>query len=68
MNFGGNNQFNLSLSVSDLDQKDRSEMLATPRLLVISGYPGKLTIAEERYFPDDWTEPKIEIVNGTSYT
>lgn len=67
-NFGGNNQFNLSLSVRALDQKDRSEILATPRLLVINGYPGKLTIAEERYFPEDWTDPEIEIVNGTSYT
>ncbi len=67
-NFGGNNQFNLSLSIRALDQKDRSELLATPRLLVIAGYSGKLTIAEERYFPDDWTDPKIEIVNGTSYT
>ena len=67
-NFGGNNQFNLSLSVRALDQKDRSEMLATPRLLVVAGYPGKLTIAEERYFPDSWTDAEIEIVNGTSYT
>ena len=67
-NFGGNNQFNLSLSVRALDQKDRSEILATPRLLVVNGYPGKLTIAEERYFPDSWTDAEIEIVNGTSYT
>ena len=67
-NFGGNNQFNLSLSIRALDQKDRTEILATPRLLVIAGYPGKLTIAEERYFPDSWTDAEIEIVNGTSYT
>lgn len=67
-NFGGNNQFNLSLSIRALDQKDRSEILATPRLLVISGYQGQLIIAEERYFPNDWSDPKIEIVNGTSYT
>ena len=67
-NFGGNNQFNLSVSVRALDQKDRTEILATPRLLVIAGYPGKLTIAEERYFPDSWTDAEIEIVNGTSYT
>lgn len=67
-NFGGNNQFNLSLSVRALDQKDRSEILATPRLLVVAGYPGKLIVAEERYFPDSWTDAEIEIVNGTSYT
>lgn len=67
-NFGGDNQFNLSLSVRALDQKDRSEILATPRLLVSSGYQGKLTIAEERYFPDDYDDAEIEIVNGTSYT
>ena len=67
-NFGGNNQFNLSLSVRALDQKDRTEILATPRLLVKAGYQGKLTIAEERYFPDSWTDAEVEIVNGTSYT
>ena len=67
-NFGGDNQFNLSVSVRALDQKNRSEILATPRLLVASGYQGKLTVAEERYFPDDWSDPEVEIVNGTSYT
>lgn len=67
-NFGGNNQFNLSVSVRALDQKDRSEILATPRLLVVAGYSGKLTIAEERYFPDQWSDAEVEIVNGTSYT
>ncbi|MBQ9336022.1 MAG: hypothetical protein IJS14_01840 [Lentisphaeria bacterium] len=67
-NFGGNNQFDLTLSIRALDQKDRGEILSTPRLLVASGYSGKLTVAEERYFPDDWTDAEIEIVNGTSYT
>ena len=67
-NFGGDNQFNLYFSVRALDQKERGEILATPRLLVASGYQGKLTVAEERYFPDDWSDANVEIVNGTSYT
>ena len=67
-NFGGNNQFNLSVNIRALDQKERGEILCTPRLLVASGYQGKLTVAEERYFPDDWTDAEVEIVNGTSYT
>ena len=67
-NFGGDNQFNLSLSVRALDQKDRSEILATPRLLVASGNPGELKIVEERFFPEDYDEAEIEIINGTSYS
>ncbi len=67
-NFGGDHQFDLSLSIRALDQKDRGEILATPRLLVASGYPGTLKVAEERYFPDDWSDAEVEIVNGTSYT
>ncbi len=67
-NFGNENQFDLSLSIRAIDQKDRSEMLGAPRLLVASGYTAKLEVAEERYFPDSWTDPEVEIVNGTSYT
>ena len=66
--FGDNHQFDLAISVRALDQKDRTEILATPRLLVASGYNGKLVVAEDRYFPDDWEDPEVEIVNGTSYT
>ena len=64
-NFGGNNQFNLSLSIHALDQKDRSEILATPRLLVASGYQGKLLVSEERFFPDDYEDTDVEIENNS---
>ena len=67
-NFGGDNQLNVNLSIRALDQKDRGEILATPRLLVASGYQGKLTIGEERYFPDSWTDAEVEIINGNAYT
>jgi len=64
-NFGGSNQFNLSLSIHALDQKDRSEILATPRLLVASGYQGKLLVSEERFFPDDYDDTDVEIENNS---
>ncbi len=56
-NFGNENQFDLSLSIRAIDQKDRSEMLGAPRLLVASGYTAKLEVAEERYFPGQLDRP-----------
>ncbi|MBO5723247.1 MAG: hypothetical protein J6S58_00315, partial [Lentisphaeria bacterium] len=67
-NFGPDNALDLSVSIRALDQMDRSETIATPRLLVSSGMMGKLDVNEERFFPEDWSEAEVEIINGTSYS
>ena len=67
-NFGPDNALDLSVSIRALDQMDRTETIATPRLLVSSGMMGKLDVNEQRFFPEDWSEAEVEIINGTSYS
>ena len=67
-NFGPDNSLDLSVSIRALDQMDRTETIATPRLLVSSGMMGKLDVNEQRFFPEDWSDAEVEIINGTSYS
>lgn len=64
-NVGGDNAFNLFMTVKALDQTSRAEVLSTPKVMATTGTAATLTVAEEMYFPDSWNEPEVEVSNGT---
>ena len=68
-NVGGSKNINLFLTIRALDQSDRSEIITMPRLIATSNYQARLQIDEERSFPSDYDDPKVEISsNGNTYT
>lgn len=67
-NFGGDNIWNLFLTVYAIDQTDRSEVLSTPKIIARNGSRGMIKMAREMYFPEDWDEPEIGTSCGSSVT
>lgn len=67
-NFGGDNVWNLFLTVYALDQTSRAEVLSTPKIISGDGSPGVIKMVREMYFPDDWDEPEIGTSCGNSVT
>lgn len=67
-NFGGDNVWNLFLTVYALDQTDRSEVLSSPKIIASNGTVGSIRMVREMYFPEDWDEPQIGTSCGSSVT
>ena len=67
-NFGGDNVWNVFLTVYALDQTDRSEVLSTPKLMTKNGETGTIRMVREMYFPEDWEEPELGTSCGSSIT
>lgn len=65
-NFGGDNVWNLFLTVYAIDQTDRSEVLSSPKIIASNGSPGSIRMVREMYFPEDWDEPEIGTSCGSS--
>ena len=47
-----------------LDQADSSEILSTPRLLAMNGEQATIRMVTEKYYPDDWEEPELEVTGN----
>lgn len=63
--FGSDIQFNLSLSITALDQNERSEMISAPSVLVANKAQAVVKLTTNYYFASDWEEPEIDITSGT---
>ncbi|OGV39867.1 MAG: hypothetical protein A2020_15725 [Lentisphaerae bacterium GWF2_45_14] len=68
-NSGGDNQFNLYVSVYALDRSGRVDTLSSPKVIASSGTTATIRMVREYYFPESWNEPEISITNSAiSYT
>ena len=65
-NFGGDNSWNLYLTVNAIDRTDRSEVLSAPKVTAKSGTEATIQMVREMYFPDSWSDPETDNTNGTS--
>ena len=68
-NFGdklfGDNTVNLSLTVNALDQNDKVEAIAAPRVIATSGTESAIKMATRTYYPESWEDPEVT-VNGNT--
>ncbi len=57
----GDENFNVGLTVTAVDQNDRSEILSAPKVIATSGSPAIIRMVREEYYPDSWVEPEISV-------
>ena len=45
-----------------LDMADSTEVLSTPRVTTMNGQQATIRMVTEKYYPDDWSDPEVEIL------
>ena len=53
------NDWDISTTLHALSQSGKTETLSSPRVTTLNGYTTVIRIVTERYFPEEWSEPKI---------
>ncbi|MBO4304502.1 MAG: hypothetical protein J6A21_07950 [Lentisphaeria bacterium] len=68
-NAGGSRNVNLFLTIRAIDRSERSEVVTMPRLTTLSNHTALLKVVDERSFPDDYDDAKVEVnSNGNTFT
>ncbi|MCQ2352067.1 MAG: hypothetical protein MJ033_01135 [Victivallaceae bacterium] len=62
--FGSDNPLNISLSVYALDQNQRTENLAAPKVVTSNDVEAEVKLAKTYYFPDSWDTLEVEVETG----
>ncbi len=65
--FGDN--FTAGMMLHAMDRHSNSEVLSAPKVISKSGNEAIIRMVREEYYPENWTEPELAIINGLfSYT
>ncbi len=62
--FGSENPLNISLSVYALDQNQRTENLAAPKVVTSNDVEAEVKLVKTYYFPDSWDTLEVEVDTG----
>jgi len=58
----GNNQFNTAIRA--LSMQNNADVLSAPKVITQNGNTAIIRIVEERYFPESWEPPTVNIIGG----
>ena len=61
-----NSGLNWSAKVHALDLADSSDILSAPRVTTLANEDAVIKMVTERYYPDEWDDPTLEIISSNS--
>ena len=61
-----NTGLNWSAKVHALDLADSSDILSAPRVTTLANEDAVIKMVTERYYPDEWDDPTLEIISSNS--
>jgi len=66
--FGSDVAIDISLTVNALSQNTRTEMISAPKIIALADYPAQARLTKSYWFPDSWSDLKVETNTSDSQT
>ena len=66
--FGSDVAIDISLTINALSQNTRTEMISAPKIITLAGEPAQARLTKSYWFPESWSELKVETTTSDSNT
>jgi general secretion pathway protein D len=66
--FGSDVAIDISLTINALSQNTRTEMISAPKIIALADYPAQARLTKSYWFPDSWSDLKVETTTSDSQT
>ena len=66
--FGSDVAIDISLTINAISQNTRTEMISAPKIIALADYPAQARLTKSYWFPDSWSDLKVETTTSDSQT
>ena len=66
--FGSDVAIDISLTINAISQNTRTEMISAPKIIALADYPAQARLTKSYWFPDSWSDLKVETNTSDSQT